>query len=89
MAEPSLEMRLMKLNARILAIREIVVVLLANWSAAQRDHDTVFRRISSGLNQRIDATEQKDDTDELVLETMRAEIDHMISLAKAIIEQGR
>jgi len=69
--------------ARTLAIRDVVVVLLASQAALTGDPIASLGRISNGLNERIDAPELADLGTE-VAEKIRAELDWIFEAAQTL-----
>lgn len=69
--------------AKTLAIRDIVVVLLANQAASTADPTATLARVSNGLSERIDDPELADLGTE-TLEKIRAEIDWILGAAQKL-----
>jgi hypothetical protein len=69
--------------AKTLAIRDVVVVLLANQAASTGDPTTILARISNGLSERIDDPELSDLGTE-TLEKIRAEVDWILGAAQKL-----
>jgi hypothetical protein len=70
--------------ARTLAIRDVVVVLLANQSVLTGDPTATLARISNGLSERIDDPELADLGTETA-EKIRVEMDWILAAAQKLV----
>ncbi len=87
MANNPIEKTLLHLMAASLAMRDVLIVLLANEAARASDPDEAIKRISNSLNQNINGSENAPEVEgqlELV-EGMRIQLDSIIGAAHALV----
>jgi hypothetical protein len=72
-----------KLVAQVLAMRDLMVVLLANQASTLENPDAFFRRVSNALSRRID----EGDIETAFAELLRSEYDWLLGHARRLCQR--
>ncbi len=88
MDDARIEALLVDLTARTFALRDILVVLLAQRAHQSSDPEKAFKSLSNGLSRRIDEMTPLFAANEApLLEKIRAEIDQIVEMAQALVQR--
>jgi hypothetical protein len=89
--ENQIERTLSHLMATSLAMRDILIVLLANEAGRASDSNEVFKRISNGLNKKISESESAPEIqgEMALVEKIREQVDSIVDAARLLVSQRR
>ena len=75
-----------QLTVRTAAMRDLIVVIIANQARASRNPELIFRQISNGLSKKIDTIDPKEAVEigTEFLEKVRLEIDWIVGAAQRL-----
>lgn len=83
---------LIVLSARVLAIRDVLVLLLAREAGRTRKPETCFQEMSAAIDRRIHDTADHNDLPDgaiRVQEELQLQVDWMLAAARAIVKKKR